>query len=70
VADVIVNGGWDIPSEVFDAPGVADRLDSIVIPCTYLLDSLFWSHSTDGKLSAKQAFAFLDRLMLLFLRLL
>jgi len=59
VADVIVDGGWNLPSEVLAAPGMANRIHVIVFPTTPLLDSLFWSHSSDGKLSSKQAFNFL-----------
>lgn len=59
VADVIVDGGWDISVEVLATPGVAARLGSIVLPRTHLPDSLVWPHSADGKLTAKLAFTFL-----------
>jgi len=59
VADVIVDGGWNISTNILDALGVAERLKSIVLPTTILQVSLIWFHSSNGKLSAKQAFAFL-----------
>jgi hypothetical protein len=59
VTDVIVDGGWNLPLEVMAAPGVANRIHSMVLPTTPLSDSLVWSHSSYGKLSSKQDFDFL-----------
>jgi len=48
---VIVDGGWNISTEVREAPGVAARLCSIVLPRVHLPDLVVWSHYVDGKLS-------------------
>jgi len=55
----MVDGGWNLPSVVMADPGVVGRIRSIVLPTTPLSDSLVWSHSSDGKLTSKQAFDFL-----------
>jgi len=59
VADFIVDGRWNLPSEVMAAPDVAEHIHSLGLPTTPLSDSLVWCHSSDGKLSSKQALAFL-----------
>jgi len=59
VTDFIVDGGWNLPSEVMAAPGVAERIHSMVLPTTPLSNSLVWCDSSDGKLSSKQDFALL-----------
>ena len=66
VADVIVDGGWNLPSEVMASPFVANHIHSMVLPTTPLSDYLVWSHSSDGKLSSKQAFVFLRLVDVLF----
>jgi len=59
VADVILNGRWNIPQEVLNVPQVAARMGTVVLPNYHLSDLLVWSQSSDGKLSAKNALSFL-----------
>jgi len=59
VADVIMNGRWNIPQELLDVPEVANRIGSVVLPTSNLPDVLVWSHSSDGKLTAKHALSFI-----------
>jgi len=59
-------GGWchcwwsiAITVAVLAAPEVANHVAAIVFPTVPLLDSLVWLHSSNGKLTSKQAFNFL-----------
>jgi len=59
VFKVIVNGSWIFPAALTAISEVKDSLDAIVLPRVLLPDTLVWSHTTNGKLSSKQAFCFL-----------
>jgi len=59
LCDVITNAAWNIPVEVYSSPDVASRLAYITLPSSALSDLFSWSHTPDGKLSAKLAFSFL-----------
>jgi len=56
LSEVIVDGGWNLPSNLL-VNEVTSRFPTI--PRVPLPDTLVWSHSTDGKISSKNALAFL-----------
>lgn len=59
VANVILNGRWNIPQELLDVPQVVAHIGTVVLPTSNLSNLLVWLHSSDGKLSAKHALSVL-----------
>jgi hypothetical protein len=60
VADVIVEGAVSLPAATLAVPEVASRVSSIVLPTAPLPDAIVWLHSSDGKLTSKLSFNFLN----------
>ena len=60
MADVIVDGALLLTVAVLAAPDIANRVAALVLPNDPLPDSLVWLHSTDGKLTSKLSFNFLQ----------
>jgi len=42
VSDVIVDGGWNLPTALESIPKVTNRLELIVLSSTLLPDTLLW----------------------------
>jgi len=57
VADVIENGNWNFQGALL--PHVTSLLDTVVLPTSTLSDVLLWTHTTDGKMTAKHAKSFM-----------
>jgi hypothetical protein len=58
VSEIIFDGVWNHPPTLL-VNEVTDGLDTIVLPRVPLPNTLVWSHSVDGKLTSKNAVAFL-----------
>jgi hypothetical protein len=59
VSEVIVNGGWLLPSALRDFGDIQSRLNSLHLPTGHLPDVLVWAHASDGFLTSKMALSFL-----------
>jgi len=59
LSSVLDAGRWRLLPLVLSNSVVAASISNITLPVTLLLDKLVWIHTTDGDLSAKQAFLFL-----------
>jgi len=60
VEDLIVAGGWNIPATLNLPTHVLDLVHALVLPVSHLQDMLAWLHSSNGNLTSKQAFSFLQ----------
>jgi len=59
VSEVIVDGTWIMPAAIADFGDIQQRLESLIIPCTQLMDVLAWKYALDGHLTLKLACSFL-----------
>jgi hypothetical protein len=57
---IIENGRWQSVHSIFHYPTVAESMLKISLPLTPLIDKHVWIHASDGILSAKLAFQFLN----------
>jgi len=60
LACVITDGKWNIPPIILEYPLVAAQIMQVTLPVSPLPDKCAWIHSTDGELSSKLAFQFLN----------
>lgn len=57
---VMADGKWNIPRIILDFPLVAAQIMLVTLLVSPLPDKCIWIHSSDGELSAKLAFQFLN----------
>lgn len=61
VSDYIFDGHWNLPPDLFIRfPDIWNLVNQITIPLNQKEDELIWMATTNGSLSFKDAYAFMD----------